>query len=40
MPERVEPLICDLPALWSILQKELIAFADFLAELALETGRP
>jgi len=40
VPERVEPLICDLPALWSILQNELVAFGDFLAELALEASRP
>jgi hypothetical protein len=40
VPERVEPLISELPALWSILQKELIAFGDFLAALALETDSP
>lgn len=37
IPERVEPLICDLSELWSFLQKELVAFADFLGQLALET---
>jgi hypothetical protein len=39
IPERVEPLVVDLPSLWSVLQKELIAIADFLKDLALETDR-
>ena len=34
VPEKMEPLIEALPELWSQLQAELLAFADFLEELA------
>jgi hypothetical protein len=32
--ERIKPLISDLPMLWSQVQAELLAFADFLSDLA------
>jgi hypothetical protein len=32
MPEKVEPIVSDLPALWSKVQAELLAFADFLEQ--------
>ena len=34
VPEKIKPLISNLPELWSQVQAELLAFADFLAELA------
>jgi len=30
MPEKIEPMISDLPAIWQKVQAELLAFADFL----------
>ena len=32
-PEKMEGLVCGLPGLWGRLRSELLAFADFLAEL-------
>jgi hypothetical protein len=36
MPEKVEPIVSDLPALWSKVQAELLAFADFLEQTGQE----
>jgi len=36
-PDKIAPLISDLPELWSHLRAELLAFADFLSELAKAT---
>lgn len=36
MPEKVEPIISELPALWSKVQAELLAFADFLEQTGQE----
>ena len=33
-PEKVEPIISDLDALWSKVRAELLAFADFLEQAA------
>jgi len=33
VPEKVEPIVSDLPALWSKVQAELLAFADFLDKI-------
>lgn len=30
VPEKVEPIVADLPAAWSKVQAEILAFADFL----------
>lgn len=30
VPEKVEPIVSDLPELWSKVQAEILAFADFL----------
>lgn len=34
LPGKIKPLISGLPQLWSRVQAELLAFADFLADLA------
>ena len=34
VPDKIEPLVSDLPALWSQVQAELLAFGDFLSDLA------
>jgi hypothetical protein len=34
VPEKIKPLISNLPLLWSQVQAELLAFADFLSDLA------
>lgn len=34
IPERIEPLVSSLPESWSRLRAELLAFADFLADVA------
>ena len=34
IPEKIEPLVSSLPALWSRLRAELLAFADFLEDVA------
>lgn len=34
VPDKMKTLISDLPGLWSQVQAELLAFADFLSELA------
>jgi len=34
VPEKIKPLISGLPDLWSQVQEELMAFADFLSDLA------
>lgn len=34
VPDKIEPLITALPALWPMLRAELLAFADFLSDLA------
>ena len=31
-PEKLEPIVSDLPALWSKVQAEILAFADFLEQ--------
>ncbi|MBW1791008.1 MAG: antitoxin [Deltaproteobacteria bacterium] len=37
VPGKMESLVLDLPELWSKVKAELLAFADFLSELAGET---
>ena len=32
VPEKVEPIVSDLPALWSKVQAEILAFADLLEQ--------
>ncbi len=34
IPEKIEPLVSSLPELWSRLRAELLAFADFLEDVA------
>lgn len=34
VPEKMKPLVADLPGLWDQLRAELLAFADFLEALA------
>jgi len=34
IPEKIEPLVSSLPELWSGLRAELLAFADFLEDVA------
>jgi hypothetical protein len=34
VPDKIEPLITALPALWPQVRAELLAFADFLSDLA------
>jgi hypothetical protein len=36
-PDKIEPLISDLPALWAQVEAELLAFADFLSDVARAT---
>ncbi len=31
--ELVEPIVSDLPALWTKVQAEILAFADFLEQM-------
>ncbi|MFC1857856.1 antitoxin [Thermodesulfobacteriota bacterium] len=38
LPDRIESLITDLVGIWSQVQAELFAFADFLSELSLKTS--
>jgi len=32
VPEKLEPIVSDLPALWQEVQAEILAFADFLEQ--------
>jgi hypothetical protein len=32
VPEKLEPIVSDLPALWQKVQAEILAFADFLEQ--------
>lgn len=34
IPEKIEPLVSSLPESWSRLRAELLAFADFLEDVA------
>jgi len=34
VPDKIEPLITALPALWPQVRAELLAFGDFLSDLA------
>ena len=37
VPEKIAPLISSLPQLWPRVRAELLAFADFLEDLARES---
>lgn len=39
VPQKMEPLIAALPGLWNQVNAELVAFADFLEELAQANPR-
>lgn len=39
VPDKIEPLITTLPAMWPQVRAELLAFADFLSDLAHATNK-